>query len=176
MSQPPQLIVFSGLPGSGKSTLARHLLDQHLGAAYLRIDSIEAALLNATGHRVTVEGYAVAYALAADHLHLGMVVVADCVNPLDVTWEAWAAVAAKVGCPLTNIEVVCSDPAGHRRRVETRQADSANHTGQWQPPTWARVQAGAHGYVPWTSPRMLLDTATATPDALFTMLLTQIDR
>lgn len=129
MSAPPQLIVFSGLPGSGKSTLAR-LLAQHLGAAYLRIDSIEAALLNTTGHRATVEGYAVAYALAADHLHLGMVVVADCVNPLEVTRDAWAAVAAEVGCPLLNIEVVRSDPAEHRRRVEARRADSATHAGQ----------------------------------------------
>ncbi|WP_407539642.1 AAA family ATPase [Deinococcus radiomollis] len=137
MTQPPRLIVFSGLPGSGKSTLARRLA-QHLGAAYLRIDSIEAALLNATGQAATVEGYAVAYALAADQLELGLNVLADCVNPLEVTRDAWAAVAAGASCPLVNIEVVCSDVAEHRRRVETRQADSANHAGRWQPPTPGR--------------------------------------
>ena len=174
MTQPPRLIVFSGLPGSGKSTLARRLA-QHLGAAYLRIDSIEAALLNATGQAATVEGYAVAYALAADQLELGLNVLADCVNPLEVTRDAWAAVAAGASCPLVNIEVVCSDVAEHRRRVETRQADSANHAGRWQPPTWAQVQAGASEYQPWTASRVVLDTAGDTPDTLFAGLLAELD-
>ena len=173
MSQPAQLIVLSGLPGSGKSTLARRLA-RHLGAAYLRIDSIEAALLNATGQRATVEGYAVAYALAADHLHLGMVVVADCVNPLEVTRDAWAAVATEAGCPILNVEAVCSDVAEHRRRVETRQADVATHAGQWQPPTWANVLAGANEYAPWASPRIVLDTSGSTPDTLFSVLLAHL--
>ena len=53
MSELQQLIVFSGLPGSGKSTLARRLA-RHLSAVYLRVDSIEAALLNATGRPATV--------------------------------------------------------------------------------------------------------------------------
>lgn len=172
MSQ--QLVVFSGLPGSGKSTLAWRLA-RHLGAAYLRIDSIEAALLNATGRRATVEGYSVAYALAADHLGLGMSTVIDCVNPLEITRDAWAAVAADAGCPLLNIEVVCSDPAEHRRRVETRQADVATHAGQWQPPTWAEVQAGAREYALWASSRIVLDTASSTPDTLFAVLLSRLE-
>ena len=172
---PPRLIVFSGLPGSGKSTLARRLA-RHLGAAYLRIDSIEAALLNATGQRATVEGYAVAYALAADQLELGLDVVADCVNPLAVTRDAWAAVATEAGGALLNIEVVCSDVAEHRRRVETRQGHGATHTGRWQPPTWAKVQAGAHGYAPWASSRVVLDTASGTPETLFSVLLEKLSR
>ena len=174
MSRPAQLIVFSGLPGSGKSTVAR-LLARHLRAVYLRIDSIEAALLNATGRPVDVEGYTVAYALAADQLGLGLNVVADCVNPLEVTRDAWAAVAAEAGCPILNIEVVCSDPNEHQRRVEARQADSANHAGQWQPPTWAKVQAGAHGYQPWITSRVVLDTASSAPDTLFAELLARLD-
>ncbi|WP_424950113.1 AAA family ATPase [Deinococcus sp.] len=169
------MIVFSGLPGSGKSTLARRLA-RHMQAAYLRIDSIEAALLNATGRPAGVEGYAVAYALAADHLELGLSVVADCVNPLEVTREAWATVAAEASCPLLNIEVVCSDPSEHRRRVEARHSGSATHAGRWRPPTWAKVQAGAHEYAPWVSDRLLLDTAAGTPDALFPKLLVDIDR
>ena len=175
MSQPARLIVFSGLPGSGKSTVAR-LLARHLGAAYLRIDSIEAALLNATGHPATVEGYMVAYALAADQLELGLDVVVDCVNPLQITRDAWAAVSAGAGGPLVNVEVVCSDVAEHQRRVETRQADSANHTGRWQPPTWENVQVGAQEYTPWTASRVVLDTAATAPDALLTRLLSELNR
>jgi predicted kinase len=171
----PSLIVFSGLPGSGKSTLARRLA-RHLGAVYLRIDSVEAALLNAMGSPATVEGYAVAYALAADHLHLGLNVVADCVNPLQITRDAWAAVAAKAGRPLLNVEVVCGDPGEHRRRVETRQADPATHAGRWRPPAWSTVQAGAQEYVAWTTSRLVFDTAVGTPETVLVELLEHIAR
>lgn len=40
------LIIFSGLPGSGKSTIAQALAKQ-LNAFYLRIDTIEQAILKA---------------------------------------------------------------------------------------------------------------------------------
>ena len=84
--------------------------------------------------------------------------------------------AAKAGRPLLNIEVVYSDPTEHRRRVETRQANSATHAGQWQPPTWAKAQAGAHEYQTWASSRMVLDTTTGTPDALFSVLLARLEK
>lgn len=38
------LLIFGGLPGTGKSTIAR-LLAARLGAVWLRIDSIEQALI-----------------------------------------------------------------------------------------------------------------------------------
>ena len=40
------LLIFGGLPGTGKSTIAR-LLAARLGAVWLRIDSIEQALIRA---------------------------------------------------------------------------------------------------------------------------------
>ncbi|AAF10196.1 hypothetical protein DR_0609 [Deinococcus radiodurans R1 = ATCC 13939 = DSM 20539] len=89
---PPMLLVLSGIPGTGKSTLAREL-SRRLGAVYLRVDTVEAALLNAGHAGITVEGYATAYAVAADNLALGLNVVADCVNPVAETREAWAEVA-----------------------------------------------------------------------------------
>ena len=74
------LIVFSGLPGSGKSTIAK-LLATRLRAAYLRIDTVEQALLRAgTPPPIGPEGYAVALAVAEDTLRVGTPVVADAVN------------------------------------------------------------------------------------------------
>lgn len=166
----PNLYVFSGLPGTSKSSLARQLA-QHRRAAYLRVDTVEAALLNAGQRAVTVEGYAVAYALAEDHLKLGLSVVADCVNPLAVTREAWAEVARRTGNRPVNIEVVCSDAEEHRRRVEDRRADSDQHAGQWSPPDWTALQKSAQDYEPWATPRLVLDTARATAPDNFIELL-----
>jgi predicted kinase len=145
------LIVMSGLPGVGKTAISRELAIA-TGAVHLRIDSIEQALRSA-GWRVEGEGYAVAYALAADNLALGRTVIADCVNPWPLTRAAWRAVAERSGVRAVEIEVVCSDPAEHRRRVEQRQPDIDGH----QLPSWQDV--GERDYRPWDDPRLVLDTA-----------------
>jgi len=44
-------------------------------------------------------GYVLGYALAGDHLRQGWSVVADSVNPLPVTREAWRDVALSAGVP-----------------------------------------------------------------------------
>lgn len=148
------LIVFSGLPGTGKSTLAC-AVSQERRATYLRIDSIEQAI-RASGmlaDDVGPSGYMVAYALTETNLSLGRSVVADCVNPLAVTREAWRSVAQRAGAPLVNIEVICSDRAEHRRRVETRSTDIPG----LELPTWVDVLR--REYEPWASPRLVIDTA-----------------
>lgn len=148
------LIVFSGLPGTGKTTLAKALAAQ-LGAVYLRIDSIEQALRNAQvlAHDVGPSGYAAANAMALDNLRLGRSVVADCVNPVQESRQAWRDVAAQAGAVLLDIEVVCSDVEQHRHRVESRRGDVPGLV----PPTWESVLA--HDYEPWENAPLVVDTA-----------------
>jgi len=88
------LIVFSGLPGTGKTTIARELA-RRTGAVYLRIDVIEQAIRDADvlAGDVAASGYSVANALALSNLQLGNTVVADCVNPVRESRDAWKAVA-----------------------------------------------------------------------------------
>jgi uncharacterized protein (TIGR00369 family) len=135
------LVILGGLPGAGKTTLARELA-RRTGATHLRIDSIEQALRDSGGLRDDVgdAGYRVAYAVAADNLRLHRRVVADSVNPIAVTRQAWRDVAADAGVEHLEVEVVCSDAAEHRRRIETRAADLPG----LRLPAWADVVARAY--------------------------------
>jgi predicted kinase len=148
------LIVFGGLPGVGKSTLATALAKER-GAVYLRIDTIEQALRSSGTLAADVgpAGYIVAYALAETNLRLGLPVVADSVNPLPVTRQAWRDIAASAGRDIVEIEVICSDAAEHRQRVETRRPDVPGLAL----PTWEQVRL--RDYAPWDRPRIVVDTA-----------------
>jgi len=145
------LIVFSGLPGVGKTAIARELA-RAIGAMHLRIDSIEQALRR-TGYRVEGEGYDVAYAVAEDNLRLGRTVIADCVNPWPLTRDAWRSVAERAGVAVLDVEIICSDAAAHRHRVELREPDIAGHAL----PTWQDVVE--RDYHAWDRDRLVVDTA-----------------
>ncbi|MEV6823399.1 AAA family ATPase [Amycolatopsis sp. NPDC051102] len=150
---PACLIVLGGLPGTGKTTVARPLA-RALGAAYLRIDTIEQALVD-SGELTApprVAGYVAGYALARDQLGNGVDVVAECVNPLKLTRDAWRA--AGTGFPVLEVELVCSDPAEHRARVEGRVSDLPG----LRLPTWQEVVA--REYEPWDRERLTIDTAS----------------
>ena len=153
------LIVFSGLPGSGKTTIARKLAAKR-AATYLRIDTIEQAIRDAKvlAGQVGPAGYVVGAALAESNLAIGMTVVADCVNPVAESRAGWRATADRAKSALFDVEVVCSDPTEHRRRVETRVADVAGLI----PPTWQSVSQ--HEYEPWLTKRLVVDTARLSPD------------
>ena len=148
---PLALVILSGLPGVGKTTIARELAAA-LSAVHVRIDSIEQALRNA-GSTVEDHGYRVAYAVAADNLRLGRTVIADCVNPWPLTRREWQSVASRTAVRAVSVELVCSDVEEHKRRVESRSADIAQH----RLPTWSEVMA--HDYRPWDSDRLVIDTA-----------------
>ena len=145
------LLIFGGLPGVGKTAIAAGLA-RDLAAVHLRIDSIEQAMRNSGITVSGPEGYEVAYAIAEDNLKLGRTVVADSVNPIEVTRAAWRDVARRTGTRHIEIEIVCSDHAEHRRRVETRTADIAGH----RLPTWQEVCD--REYEPWEAD-IVIDTA-----------------
>jgi predicted kinase len=97
------LIVFGGRSGTGKTRLSRALA-QRLGAVHLRIDTVEEAIIASNGLPVGDAGYQVGYAVAEDNLRLGRVVIADAVNPLEATRDAWRDAAARAGVPSVEIE------------------------------------------------------------------------
>ena len=117
------LIAFSGLPGTGKTTIARYLA-KRLGATYLRIDTIENELLSMEGASLVDRGagYCVAYAVAEENLMLGRTVVADSVNPISLTRDAWRKVAHRAGVKIVEALVVCSDLRKHELRISSRPA------------------------------------------------------
>lgn len=157
--------MLGGLPGTGKSTIARELLARE-AAAYLRIDTIEQALLKLRAPEdVGAAGYVLAYELAKSNLALGMAVVADCVNPLAVTRAAWRAVAASTSAALLEVEIVCSDPVEHRRRVEQRASDMVGA----RLPTWQEVVR--REYEAWATPRLVIDSARFSAGEAAEMIL-----
>jgi predicted kinase len=159
------LIVFGGLPGTGKTTIARELA-RNLGAVHLRIDSIEQALRDdrAGRHSLDDAGYCVAYVVAADNLSVGRVVIADSVNPLPVTRDAWVAVAKRAKTAVVEVEVVCSDPDEHRRRAETRVSDIPG----LRLPTWQEIVS--REYHPWDREHLVVDTARQSVEQSVQML------
>jgi predicted kinase len=155
----PGLIVLAGLPGTGKSTIAVPLA-RELGATYLRIDTIEQALVD-SGELVEpprVAGYLAGYALARDQLGIGGAVVVECVNPLKVTRDAWKSVADQREGWLLDVELVCSDPAEHRSRVENRSVDVPGLTL----PSWQQVLD--REYEQWDRDRLVIDTAVVSAE------------
>ncbi len=87
-SEGPILYIFSGLPGSGKSTLSQ-MVAQQLRAVYLRIDTIEQGLRELCAIDAQSEGYRLAYRIASDNLRVGLSVVADSCNPVELTRREW---------------------------------------------------------------------------------------
>ena len=152
------LIAFAGLAGTGKTTLARALAQQ-LRATYLRIDTIEQALRDSgtLAAEVGPAGYLVAYAIAEANLRLGQIVIADSVNPLRITREAWRQSAANAAAPIVEVEIICSDAAEHRRRVEARSVDIEGLVA----PSWQKVIE--RDYESWDRPHVVINTAGRTP-------------
>jgi predicted kinase len=148
-----QLVVFAGLPGVGKTTVAREVAAR-LGATFLRIDTIEAAIQSTltpfVGNPV---GYVVAARVAVDQLRAGGTVVVDAVNGVEEARQGWVDVAQECAVALAFVEVTCSDVGEHRRRVEARTSKMPGHGV----PTWDQVQS--RQWQPFTQDRLVIDNA-----------------
>jgi predicted kinase len=148
-----RLVVFAGVPGVGKTTVGREVANR-LGATFLRIDTIEAAIQSTltpfVGNPV---GYVVAARVAVDQLRGGRTVVADAVNGVEAARQGWIDVAQECSVALAFIEVTCSDREEHRRRVETRTSEMPGHGV----PTWDQVQN--RRWQPFTQDRLVIDNA-----------------
>jgi predicted kinase len=153
------LIVFSGMPGTGKTTIAKKLA-LRLAAVYLRIDTLEQALIKSgIGYAdIGSSGYFAAYAVARDNLLLGLSVIADSVNPITITRNAWRNCAFETGIEVVEIELICSDTTEHRRRIESRTADIPGHLL----PDWKSVIE--REYDSWNCDHIVIDTAKVSAD------------
>jgi predicted kinase len=158
-----KLIVLAGLPGSGKSTLAEGL-SRHFSLPLFSIDPIEAAMWRGGLPRdqTGIAAYAVAQALAEEHLRLGQSIVIDAVNPVEAPRAVWRNLGIKYRVDLKIIECVCIDEATHRRRIEARMRGIEGMAEI----TWARVEKRRAEYEAWTDPRLTLDTSAQPPGRL----------
>lgn len=162
------LIVFGGLPATGKTTLAQALA-QRFGALYLRIDTIEQAIRSeAPETEIGATGYVVAYRIAADNLKLGRSVVPDSVNPMRITRDAWLSVAEQASVKIVEVEVICSNIAEHRDRVEGRKSDIDG----LKLPSWQDVMS--REYEAWDRPHIVIDTASRTMEDTAAELLSRL--
>ncbi|MZR29663.1 AAA family ATPase [Sneathiella litorea] len=148
------LVSLSGLPGVGKTTLAKELAAKVI-AIHLRVDSVEAALKNSSLriHPAEEAGYLVIASVAIDNLLLGFDVIADTVNPIDISRKLWAETATAGEAHLLNVEVVCSDLSVHHDRVEKRESDIEGLVV----PNWRKITSRI--YEPWHEDRLIVDTS-----------------
>ncbi|WP_238650723.1 AAA family ATPase [Paenibacillus piscarius] len=149
------LYIFGGLPGTGKSTLSSALA-RELQAPYLRVDVVEQAMRVAGREVKGPEGYIICYEIARQNLLIGLDVIADTVNPIGYTRQAWRNVAESLGLPYAEIEVVCSDEQEHKERINTRTTDIPGFTL----PAWEDVKN--RYYEAWDNDHIVIDTAHHT--------------
>jgi predicted kinase len=163
------LIIFGGLPGTGKTTIARALAKQ-IGAVHVRVDTAEQAIRASEMLKSEVgpAGYMVAYGVAEDNLRLGNRVIADSVNCIKITRDAWLSVAARSGVPAVEIEIICSDKDEHRRRVEARATDVPGLRN----PTWDEITS--RHYEDWGQSPLVIDTGVQDVEQSVAELISQL--
>lgn len=152
--------MLGGLPGVGKTTVARSVAGA-LGAAHLRVDAFEVALLRQglvpAPAEVGAHGYDLALAAADTCLTAGTGVLVDAVFDVAAARRPFRDLATRHGVPVHWVRLICTDRAEHRRRVEERSADLPGHVL----PTWEQVQARRVDQ--WHDRHTVVDTAGGDP-------------
>ena len=107
--------------------------------------------------------------IAAEQLKLGLDVIVECVNPVAVTRDGWVGTAAAAGAAVVEVELICSDSAVHRRRVETRPSDVEGLVK----PTWQEVES--REYETWSRSHLVFDTATTGVELIVDRIVASIE-
>jgi predicted kinase len=170
---PPVLVAMAGLPGAGKSAIADDL-GTRIPAAVVSVDPIESAILAAgvdAGQPTGLAAYLVAERMAESVLRAGASVVVDAVNGVDPARRQWLNLGARAGVPVLFVEVVCSDDAVHRRRIEARRRDLPG----MRELDWGDVLASRDGYEDWAgesaaAARVTVDSVRPVDDLLADVL------
>ncbi|MEO1245043.1 MAG: ATP-binding protein [Pseudomonadota bacterium] len=165
----PSLYIFSGLPATGKTRLAK-LLARKLSAAYLRVDTVEQGLRDLCDVSVEGEGYRLSYRIAAENVLIGVSVVADSCNPIELTRDEWQEVEEQAGAGCVNVETQCSDVTEHRVRAERRQSDIEGLVL----PSWQAIEN--REFHPWSAERIVVETSGRSIDESFNELLAALER
>ena len=153
-----QLIVMAGLPGAGKSTIGE-IVGARLGATVVSVDPIESAILRAgidVDQPTGLAAYLVAEEIAEKELDSGRTVIVDAVNAAEAARLQWRDLSERADVRLRVIEVVCSDEALHRSRLEKRERGLPH----LEETTWRAVEQSLEGYAPWTGPSSALPRVT----------------
>jgi predicted kinase len=148
----------AGLPGTGKSTIAEKLRER-LEFPLVSVDQIESAVLSAgidSDQPTGLAAYLVAETLAGNVLASNRSIIVDAVNAVGPAREQWVTLAERYGATLSFIEVVCSDPAVHRERLEARNRNLPHVTE----PSWHAVEQSLDEYDEWVGPSAAIDRIT----------------
>ena len=151
------LVVVSGLPAVGKSTIAAGL-GLALRFVVFELDVLEAPLLRRgiSGDSIGWASYEALTAIARQNIHSVDGLILDAVG-----WtEKWRSECKKVAEAARGrfrpIEVVCSDEALHKQRIEGRANDPAR---RFRLSSWSDLEAARRSYwEPWSGDRLILDT------------------
>ncbi|GLY29194.1 hypothetical protein [Kineosporia sp. NBRC 101731] len=87
-------------------------------------------------------------------LRQGLTVIAESVNPLAITRQAWRDIAGRARVPALEAEIICSDATQHRHRAEHRHVDIPDLV----PPDWDAITG--RDYEPWDRAHLVIDTAS----------------
>ncbi|MCU1544391.1 MAG: uncharacterized protein JWM50_2256 [Microbacteriaceae bacterium] len=157
----------AGLPGTGKSAIAE-LIGARLLKPVVSVDPIESSILSAgidSDQPTGLAAYLVAETIAELVMQAGHGVIIDAVNAVAPAREQWVNLAERSGEKLKFIEVVCSDLAVHRERLEARQRNLP-HLAE---PSWHAVEQSLDEYSEWSGPsgsipRLTLDSVEPLDD------------